>query len=214
MGENVVVTGNENILRRHVTEDPRKIKLVDHKLWMDSLQHEYPMPDHPFKIGVYIRYYNQTRHPEYLEKHIQHFKDDIALCAKWKLVDFYIDRGVSAPHMEYSGEWCRLLGDCFAGEVDLIVTQKVSSVSSDPDEISFIARILAAQEHPVGIYFISEDIFTLASYYIQDLKDSTMFSLSNTPLPIDELDIPIKYEAERSKLIKTDITKQKISPTS
>ena len=31
--------------------------------------------------------------------------------------------------------------------------------------------VLAAQPHPVGIYFISEDIFTLASYYLADLRD-------------------------------------------
>ena len=35
------------------------------------------------------------------------------------------------------------------------------NVSSDWKEMSFMARMLAAQEHPVGIYFISEDIFTL-----------------------------------------------------
>ncbi len=31
--------------------------------------------------------------------------------------------------------------------------------------------MLAALEKPVGIYFISEDIYTLASYYQEDLKD-------------------------------------------
>ena len=50
----------ENILRRHIVEDPRKKLLAKHRLWLDNLQHEYPMPYHPFKIGVYIRYYNQT----------------------------------------------------------------------------------------------------------------------------------------------------------
>ena len=57
------------------------------------------------------------------------------------------------------------------GKVDLIITQKVSNVSKSSEEISFCARMLAAQPHPVGIYFISEDIFTLASYYLTDLRD-------------------------------------------
>ena len=57
------------------------------------------------------------------------------------------------------------------GKVDLIITQKVSNVSRIPEEISLCARMLAAQPHPVGIYFISEDIFTLASYYLADLRD-------------------------------------------
>ena len=58
------------------------------------------------------------------------------------------------------------------GKVDLIITQKVSNVSKKPYEIAFCARILAAQNPPVGMYFISEDIFTLAHYYQEDLRDT------------------------------------------
>lgn len=93
--------------------------------------------------------------------------------------------------MEYSKEGCRLLEDCFTGKVDLIVTQKVSNVSSDWKEMSFMARMLAAQEHPVGIYFISEDIFTLASYYQADLRDTGLLPEGWQTLPADELDEPM-----------------------
>ena len=119
-----------NVLRRHIKEDLMKEKLAKHQLWMNSMPHEYPMPYTPYKIGVYIRYYNQTRYENYLEKHLQQYMDDIALCPQWTLVDFYVDEGQTAPHMEYSKEWCRLLEDCFTGRVDLIVTQKISNVST------------------------------------------------------------------------------------
>lgn len=156
-----------------------------------SIPHEYPMPYTPYKIGVYIRYFNQTKYENYLEKHIQQYIDDIALCPRWTLVDFYVDEGSTAPHMEYSKEWCRLLEDCLTEKVDLIVTQKVSNVSSDWKEMAFIARMLAAQEHPVGIYFISEDIFTLASYYQSDLRDTGLLPEGWQTLPKDELDEPM-----------------------
>ena len=68
------------------------------------------------------------------------------------------------------------------------MTQKVSSVSSDHEEITFIARLLAAQKKPVGIYFISEDIYTLASYYTQDLYRGNLLPEGWEPLPEDELD--------------------------
>lgn len=182
---------NTNVLRRHIKEDPMKEKLAKHRLWMNSMPHEYPMPYTPYKIGVYIRYYNQTRYENYLEKHLQQFMDDIALCPQWTLVDFYVDEGQTAPHMEYSKEWCRLLEDCFTGKVDLIVTQKVSNVSSDWHEMAFMARMLAAQEHPIGIYFISEDLFTLASYYQPDLRDEGLFPTGWQMLPPGELDEPM-----------------------
>lgn len=177
-----------NVLRRHIKENPEKALLARHRLWMNSVQHEYPLPYVPFRIGVYIRYYNQTKHSNYIEKHRQQFVDDIAMCPKWTLVDFYIDKGMTAPRMENSKEWCRLLDDCFSGKVNLIVTQKVSSVSSDPEEITFIARILAAQKNPIGIYFISEDIYTLASYYLQDIHRGNLLPEGWEPLPEDDLD--------------------------
>ena len=71
------------------------------------------------------------------------------------------------------------------------MTQKVSNVSSDWKEMTFMARMLAAQEHPVGIYFISEDIFTLASYYQPDLRDTGLLPEGWQTLPADELDEPM-----------------------
>lgn len=193
---------NTNVLRRHIKEDPMKEKLAKHRLWMNSMPHEYPMPYTPYKIGVYIRYYNQTRYENYLEKHLQQFMDDIALCPQWTLVDFYVDEGQTAPHMEYSKEWCRLLEDCFTGKVDLIVTQKISNVSSDWHEMAFMARMLAAQEHPIGIYFISEDIFTLASYYQSDLRDEGLFPAGWQMLPPDELDEPMLSTMKKPALLE------------
>ena len=200
--EPATVQDNTNVLRRHIKEDPMKAKLAKHRLWMDSMPHEYPMPYTPYRIGVYIRYYNQTRYENYLEKHIQQYMDDIALCPRWTLVDFYVDQGQSAPHMEYSREWCRLLEDCFNGKVDLIVTQKISNVSSDWHEMAFIARMLAAQEHPIGIYFISEDLFTLASYYQSDLRDEGLFPAGWQMLPPDELDEPMLSTMKKPALLE------------
>ena len=122
-------------------------------------------------MGIYIRYFNQTKYENYLSFHRKQFEDTIALCPKWKLVDFYIDEGSTAPHMETAPEWGRLLDDCSEGKVNLIITQKVSNVAKGTFDVTLCSRLLAAQEPPVGIYFISEDIFTLASYYQDDLRD-------------------------------------------
>ena len=82
------------------------------------------------------------------------------------------------------------LSDCDAGKVDLIITQKVSNVSRDAQEMTICARILAARKPPVGIYFISEDLYTLASYYRDDLREPYFFPTSGWKiLPDDELDM-------------------------
>ncbi len=145
--------------------------LEEHKNWLKSIRHERPSKARHFKVAVYIRYYNQTKYDNYLEFHKKSFLDTLELVPNWEFVGFYIDEGMTAPNMETAPEWSRLLEDCFDGKVDLIITQKISNVSKKIHEITWCARLLAAQENPVGIYFISEDVFTLASYYMQDLRD-------------------------------------------
>ena len=149
----------------------RSDKISEHRLWLQSIRKEHPLPATPYRVGVYIRYFNQTKYENYLDYHIKNYEDTLALCPKWTLVDFYIDEGATAPNMESAPEWCRLLDDCFDGKVDLIITQKVSNVSKKSQEITFVSRLLASLDNPVGIYFISEDIFTLASYYKADIQD-------------------------------------------
>ena len=58
-----------NILRRHIQDNPKRALMARHRMWMDNLRHEYPMPYVPYRIGVYIRYYNQTKYGNYIEKH-------------------------------------------------------------------------------------------------------------------------------------------------
>ena len=152
-------------------EAERNSLLAEHRAWLKSIKHERPLPKHPFHVAVYIRYFNQTRYENYLELHKKVFSDCLARCPNWDFVGFYIDEGSTAPRMESAKAWSRLLQDCQDGKVDLIVTQKTGNVSQKPLEVSFCARLLAALPHPVGIYFISEDIFTLASYYQEDLRD-------------------------------------------
>ena len=154
-------------------------KIAAHKEWLQRIRHERPNTEVPYKVGIYIRYFNQTKYEDYLSYHKKQFTDTVALCPNWQLVDFYVDEGSSAPNMETSPEWGRLLNDCFDGKVDLIITQKVSNVSKRVYEITLCSRLLAACEHPVGIYFISEDIFTLASYYREDLRDTYFLPTSD-----------------------------------
>lgn len=167
--------------------DEMNQQILTHKEWLKTIRHEQPSPKKHYRVGIYIRYFNQTKHSNYLDYHVQQYKDTIALCPNWDLVDFYIDEGAVAPNMENAKEWCRLVSDCFCGKVNLIITQKVSNVSKKYYEISLMARVLAALEQPVGIYFVSEDIFTLASYYQNDLKDMAFFpSPSWQTLPQDQ----------------------------
>lgn len=157
-------------------KEAARLKLIaEHKAWLKKIKKEHPSPYQFFKVGVYIRYFNQTKYENYLDYHKMQFIDLINKYPNWTLVDFYVDQGQAAPKMESAPEWCRLLEDCFNRRVDLIITHKVSNVSRDANELTLCARLLAAQPHPVGMYFIGEDIYTLASYYQNDIRDRQFF---------------------------------------
>ncbi len=181
-----------NLITQTSADEPmskRSLMIAEHKNWLKNIRRERPNTATPYKVGIYIRYFNQTKYENYLDFHIKQFKDTIALCPQWELVDIYIDNGATPPNMETAPEWSRLLEDAFNGKVDLIITQKVSNVSKKMHEITFCARLLASLKHPVGMYFISEDIFTTASYYKNDLKDTFFLPDGDWKmLPEDSLD--------------------------
>ena len=115
-------------------ETEQQTQIAEHRAWLKSIKHERPLPKHHFKVAVYIRYFNQTKHEDYLAFHKQQFLDTIGLCPNWEFVGFYVDEGGTAPNMETAEEWSRLLQDCFEGKIDLIITQKASNVSKKQTE--------------------------------------------------------------------------------
>ena len=152
-------------------ETERNTLLAEHRAWLKEIKRERPLPKTHDRVTVYIRYFNQTRYEDYLSAHKKQFLDTLALCPNWMFVGFYVDEGSTAPNMESAPEWSRLLQDCYDEKVDLIITQKASNISKKLSELSFLTPPLAALPKPVGVYFVSEDIYTLASYYQEDLHD-------------------------------------------
>ncbi len=173
-----------NVFRRNDISDEQKAMIRRHRQWLDQFRKEYPLPSHPYRIGVYIRFFNQTKYKNYLDYHKKEFTDTIALCPLWTLVDFYVDHGPSAPNIESAPELCRLLNDCRDGKVNLIITQKISNMSRKAWDLTLILRILLSMG--IGVYFINEDIFTMAAYYNMDRIDTEFLVPGLEPLPEEE----------------------------
>ena len=51
-----------------------------HRQWLKSIRHETPSPKIPFKVTVYIRFFNQTKYgdEEYLERNKEVFRATLA----------------------------------------------------------------------------------------------------------------------------------------
>ena len=65
-------------------EAEQQTQVAEHRAWLKSIKHERPLPKHHYKVAVYIRYFNQTKHEDYLSYHKQQFLDTIGLCPNWE----------------------------------------------------------------------------------------------------------------------------------
>jgi len=55
---------------------------------------------------------------------------------------------------------------------------------------------LACQKPPIGIYFINENLFTLASYYMWDMQEPDFQPEDLPPLPDEDEPLLIRGEAD------------------
>ena len=79
----------------------------------------------------------------------------------WEFAGIYADEGISATSVEKRKEFLRMIEDCEAGKIDLIITKSVSRFARNlVDCISYIRR-LKSLKPPVGIYFQNDHLNTL-----------------------------------------------------
>ena len=114
------------------------------------------------RVAVYARVStddpNQTSSYE-LQKN--HYEDFVNSRANWELVDIYADEGISGTSLQHRDSFIRMIGDCRAGKIDMIVTKSVSRFARNIIDCIGYVRQLKAAEPPIGVYFETENIFTL-----------------------------------------------------
>ena len=143
------------------------------------------------RVAAYCRVSTDTEEQATsYQAQIAHYEEVIHRNPEWVFAGIYADDGISATSTKHREQFHQMIQDCMDGKIDLIITQKVSNVSRDAQEMTICARMLAARKPPVGIYFISEDLYTLASYYRDDLREPCFFPTPDWKiLPDDELDM-------------------------
>ena len=116
------------------------------------------------RVAVYARVStgsaNQTSSYE-LQK--GYYEQDVTRHPGWKLVRIYADEGISGTSLSHRDEFVQMIKDCEAGKIDLIITKSVSRFSRNVLDCIGEVRKLASLPHPVGVFFETENIYTLNS---------------------------------------------------
>ncbi len=114
------------------------------------------------RVAVYARVStddpNQTSSYE-LQKN--HYEDLVNRRPNWDLVDIYADEGISGTSLQHRDSFLRMIEDCRAGKIDLIVTKSVSRFARNIIDCIGYVRQLKAENPPIGVFFETENIYTL-----------------------------------------------------
>ncbi len=116
------------------------------------------------RVAVYARVStDDPRQTSSYELQKNHYIDVVSHHPGWKLVDIYADEGISGTSLQHRDAFIRMINDCHAGKIDLIVTKSVSRFARNVLDCIGYVRQLAAMKPPIGIFFETENIYTLNS---------------------------------------------------
>ena len=127
--------------------------------------------DEPRRVAVYVRVStDDPRQTSSYELQKNYYEDIVQRHETWTLVDIYADEGISGTSLQHRDAFNRMITDCKAGKIDMIITKSVSRFARNIVDCISIVRELGALNPPIGIFFETEHIFTL--------KDDTEMGLS------------------------------------
>ena len=119
-------------------------------------------PNRIQRVAVYARVStddpNQTSSYE-LQRN--HYQDLVNSHVNWILVDIYADEGISGTSLKHRDSFIRMINDCRAGKIDLIITKSVARFARNVVDCIKHVRELAALTPPVAVFFETENIYTL-----------------------------------------------------
>ena len=80
----------------------------------------------------------------------------------WDLKHIYADEGISATSLKNRDEFNQMIADCESGLYDLIVTKSVSRFARNLVDCISLVRRLKSLNPPVGVFFETDNLYTLA----------------------------------------------------
>lgn len=89
-----------------------------------------------------------------------HYTDLINKNPNWTLVDIYADEGISGTSLNNRNEFLRMIDDCKAGKIDLIITKTVARFARNTVDCMATIQELKNLTPPVYILFESECVNT------------------------------------------------------
>ena len=141
---------------------------------------------------------NQTTSYE-LQKN--HYTDLIQKHEGWVFVDIYADEGISGTSLNHRDAFVKMIEDCKQGKIDLIVTKSVSRFARNTLDCLEYVRELKNLPNPVGIFFETENIYTLDSRSEMALSFIATMAQEESHIKSDIMNASIEMRFSRGILL-------------
>jgi DNA invertase Pin-like site-specific DNA recombinase len=116
------------------------------------------------RVAVYARVStDDPRQTSSYELQKNHYKDVVSRHPGWNLTEIYADEGISGTSLQHRDAFIKMINDCQEGKIDLIVTKTVARFARNILDCIGHVRQLAGMQPPVGVFFETENIYTLNS---------------------------------------------------
>ena len=143
--------------RIHVDFDRDKYKYIPEKEPFD-----YYSDDSPQRVGIYVRVStDDVRQTTSFELQKKYYEDFVVKHPNWKLIRIYADEGISGTSLKKRDAFNEMIRDAKSKKLDLIITKSVSRFARNVKDFLVIIRELSELKEPVGVFFESENIFSL-----------------------------------------------------
>ncbi|MCD7825863.1 MAG: recombinase family protein [Clostridiaceae bacterium] len=162
--------------KRQLSKEERKNRIRERYKGVDPELLETLPPDAEFvddvpsiqreslRVAVYVRVStddeNQTSS---YELQINSYRDMVEAHEGWELVGIYADEGISGTSLQHRIQFNRLIADCEAGKIDLIITKSISRFARNTVDSLLMQRKLANMKPPVAVYFETENLNSMDS---------------------------------------------------
>ena len=147
----------EKIRRRYKGINPEELEVIPALPQQDIFKAEKML-----RVAVYARVStDDPRQTSSYELQKNHYQDVVNKNPNWTLVEIYADEGISGTSLQHRDAFKRMIADCKAGKIDLIITKSVSRFARNVVDCIRYVRELSSLRPPVGVFFETEHINTL-----------------------------------------------------
>ncbi len=162
--------------------------------------------DKVFRVCAYCRV--STDNDEQLssfELQQQHYQQLVGSHPNWDLRHIYADEGISGTSLKNRDDFNAMIAACERGEYDLIVTKSVSRFSRNLVDCISLVRKLKRRNHPVGVFFETDNLNTLSEESELMLSFLSTFAQEESVKKSESMNWSLQQRFKSGKLLTPEL---------